>query len=52
MNALRRLARNVAKVNMKKAGLKRFCSHQHLRTGEKVSSDFSDSWRQFVGGKK
>lgn len=52
MSALRRIARGVAKVNMKKSGLRRFCSHQFMRTGEKISSDFSYAWRQYVGGKK
>lgn len=52
MNGLRRIARNVAKVNMKKAGLIQFCKHQHTRTGLKIDSDFSYVWRQYVGGKK
>lgn len=53
MNGLRRIARNVAKVNMRRAGLRRFCSHQYMRrTGEKISSDFSYVWRQYAGGKK
>lgn len=53
MNGLRRIARNVAKVNMRREGLRRFCSHQHMRrTGERISSDFSYVWRQYAGGKK
>ena len=51
MSALRRIARGVAKVNMKKSGLMQFCK-QHTKTGVKISSDFSYVWRQYAGGKK
>lgn len=51
MNGLRRIARNVAKVNMKKAGLMQFCK-QHTKTGLKIDSDYSYVWRKYVGGKK
>lgn len=52
MSAIRRLKRNVAKVNMKRAGMKQVCkraSNSALsnRFGYTIS-DFSVYWRDFV----
>lgn len=52
MSALRKIARGVAKVNMKKAGFTQFCKHRDKKTGMKLDSDFSYMWRRGAGGKK
>lgn len=52
MSALRKIARGVAKVNMKEVGFTQFCSHRNKKTGVKIDSDFSYLWRRYAGGKK
>lgn len=44
MSAIRRLARNVAKANMKKAGIVQICKDR--------PSFFSLHWREYAKGKK
>ena len=44
MNALRRLKRGIAKVNMKKAGYHQICK----KHGDKHSSAFAEKWRDFA----
>lgn len=44
MSTLRRLSRNVAKVNMKKEGMRQICKGR--------PSFFSLRWREYAKGKK
>lgn len=48
MNALRSLARGVAKNRMKQKGMKQICKRQHNHKGEKDESKFSRNWRKEV----
>lgn len=44
MNALRRLKRDIAKANMKRAGYRQICK----KHGDKHSSEFAAVWRDFA----
>ena len=55
MSTLRRLARNVAKANMKKAGMVQVCKRLHTAPNDqgilvpiKGKSWFSANWREWV----
>lgn len=51
MGSLRKIARNVAKVRMKKAGMTQFCTHGK-RYGYNGISHFSRYWKDYVNYKK
>lgn len=46
---MRRIARSVAKANMKKKGMVQFCKKSRGRNGQAaVGSYFSGHWREYV----
>ena len=49
MNALRKLARGVAKKRMKKAGMQHICKHTVIKNGgDKSKSKFAEHWKEYV----
>ena len=51
MNALGRIARGVAKVRMKKAGVRQICKKKYIKNDDKGISGcsyFSKHWKEYV----
>ena len=57
MTIIRSIKRNIARKNMKEAGITQFCKHSYISAGfsggvTRIPSEFSEKWKDYLKGDK